>query len=291
MKILPFKIPKTVHESFRLQTDRQPYFYDNLHQHPEFQLTLIFKGEGELIVGDYIGPFEPGDLFLIGPDLPHVFRCDPQYYRTNFTREAHSISVFFDWGFWGEKFLSLPEMSNINEFFKESENGLRIKGDARTAVSKLMEELFTVNNVDRLIILLKILDVLSLSSGHASLASAGTFHDFDEDDGRRLDAIYRFTINEYHRKIGLDEVAAVSNMTVNSFCRYFKKRTRKSYIRFLNELRIAQACKLLQQKDTSISQVGLEVGFSNLSNFNRKFKEIKKCTPTEFRNQQAGTNG
>ena len=289
MKILPFKIPKTIHESFRLQTDRQPYFYDNLHQHPEFQLTLIFEGDGELIVGDYIGPFKSDDLFLIGPDLPHVFRCAPQYYRTNSSREAHSISVFFDWEFWGEKFLSLPEMKNIREFFKESENGLQIKGEVRIIVSKLMKELFSANNVDRLIILLKILDVLSLSTDHELLASAGTFHDFDEDDGKRLDAIYRFTINEYHRKINLDEVAAVSNMTVNSFCRYFKRRTRKPYIRFLNELRIAQACKLLQQNDNSISQIGLEVGFSNLSNFNRKFKEIRNCTPTEFRNQQANS--
>jgi len=285
MKVLPFKIPKTVQESFHLQVDRQQYFYDNLHQHPEIQLTCILEGEGRFIVGDYIGPFKANDLFLIGPDLPHVFRSDPKYYEPGHTQNVHSISVFFEWAFLGGKFLMLPEMKKVLEFSKEAEKGLQVSGKAKDQVSKLMKALFKAEMMDRLVVFLRILNVLSCSNELESLTSAGIYNDFDETDGERLNAIYRFTINEYHRRISLEEVAAVSNMTVNSFCRYFKKRTRKSYVKFLNEMRIAQACRLLQQYNYSISQIGLEVGFSNLSNFNRKFKEIKNCNPSEFRSQ------
>ena len=93
----------------------------------------------------------------------------------------------------------------------------------------------------------------------------------------------RFTLKEYHRPVSLDEIAGVANMTVNSFCRYFKTRTRKSYLNFLTEFRIGQACKLLQQEEYSIADVGFRVGFGNLSNFNRKFKELNGCTPKEYR--------
>lgn len=287
MKILPFKIPKTSQESFRLQVDDQKYFYDYLHQHPEVQITMILESEGKLIAGDYIGTFKPGDIFLIGPNLPHVFRNDAKYYKEDGAGFARSISVFFEWKAFGEKFLSMPEMKALQEFTKVAERGIVVKDPVRNRISQLMKRLLSTSEMDRLIVLLKILNILSSTHAILPLASTGIYNDLDELDGKKLDAVYRFTMNEYHRKIHLEEVAEVANMTVNSFCRYFKKRTRKSYIDFLTEIRIGQACKLLQQKDLTISQVCFEVGFSNLSNFNRKFREITRITPTEFRRHQA----
>lgn len=286
MKILPFKIPKTSQESFRLQVDHQQHFYDYLHQHPEVQMTLIIESEGKLIAGDYIGTFRPGNIFLIGANLPHVFRNDPKYYRDEEGTTAHMISVFFEWQSFGEKFLSLPEMKALNEFARLSERGLLIKDPVCNRVSQLMKQLFRTTDMDRFIVLLKILNILASTTDVTPLASSGIYHEFDEIDGKKLDSVYRFTMNEFHRKIHLEEVADIANMTVNSFCRYFKRRTRKSYVDFLTEIRIGQACKLLQQKDLSISQICFEVGFSNLSNFNRKFRELSGLTPSEFRKYQ-----
>lgn len=286
MKILPFKIPKTSQESFRLQEDREHHFYDHLHQHPETQLTLVLGSEGKVIAGDYIGSFKPGDIFLIGPNLPHVFRNDMKYYETGTDENAHMVSVFFEWQSFGDKFLSLPELKHINDFAKLSERGLYIKDTVRNRITQLMKQLFRKSEMDRLIVLLKILNILSHTSDVDPLASSGIYNDFDEVDGKKLGNVYRFTMNEYHRKIQLDEVADVANMTINSFCRYFKKRTRKSYIDFLTEIRIGQARKFLQEKDLSISQICFEVGFNNLSNFNRKFREVCSITPTEFRKLQ-----
>lgn len=286
MKILPFKIPKTSQESFRLQEDQEVHFYDHLHQHPEVQLTLILESEGKVIVGDFVGTFKPGDIFLIGPNLPHVFRNDSKYYQEDVGQYAHSITVFFEWQSFGEKFLSMPELAHLQEFSKLSARGLFLQEPIRNRVAQLMKQMFRKNGMDRLIVLLKILNILSENKGTEALASSGVYNDFDEVDGKKLADIYRFTMNEFHRKISLDEVASIAHMTTNSFCRYFKKRTRKSYVDFLTEIRIGQARKLLQQDDLSISQISLEVGFNNLSNFNRKFRELCSITPTEFRRIQ-----
>jgi AraC-like DNA-binding protein len=286
MKILPFKIPKTSQESFRLQEDHETHFYDYLHQHPEVQLTLILSSEGKVIVGDFIGTFKPGDIFLIGTNLPHVFRNDRKYYEDTNVKEAHSLTVFFEWQAFGEKFLSLPELSNLHDFAKLSERGLLLQEPLKSRVAQLIKQMFKKTGMDRLIVLLKIMDILSGNKTMEPLASSGVYNEFDELDGKKLADIYRFTMNEYHRKITLEEVASIAHMTTNSFCRYFKKRTRKSYVDFLTEIRIGQARKLLQRDHLSISQISLEVGFNNLSNFNRKFREVCSITPTEFRKLQ-----
>ncbi len=287
MRILPFKIPKTSNESFRLQQDDETHFYDYLHQHPEVQLTLILQSEGKVIAGDYIGTFKPGDVFLIGANLPHVFRNDSKYYESSIDHRAQSLSVFFEWQSFGEKFLSLPELKGLSDFAKLSERGLFIKDPLSGRVAQLIRQMFRKSEMDRLIVLLKILNLLSNNGEREALASSGIYSNFDEVDGKKLGDVYRFTMKEYHRKIQLEEVASVAHMTSNSFCRYFKKRTRKSYVDFLSEIRIGQARKLLQQNDLSISQICFEVGFSNLSNFNRKFRQLCSITPTEFRRLNA----
>jgi len=186
MKILPFKIPKTTQESFRLQEDCVPHFYDYLHQHPEIQLTLILSSEGKVIAGDYIGTFKPGDVFLIGPNLPHVFRNDAKYYNSSTETAAHSVSVFFEWQSFGEKFLSMPELKGLQEFNKHSERGLYIKDPIKNRIAHLIKQLFRTNDMDRLIVLLKILNILSGAKDVTPLASSGIYNDFDEIDGKKL---------------------------------------------------------------------------------------------------------
>ena len=96
MKVLPFKIPKTKRESFRVQIDDMTYFYDTLHNHAEIQITLLVKSEGTLICGDYVGNFNEGDLFIIGANQPHVFRNNKEYYDEEISKGAYAISLFFD---------------------------------------------------------------------------------------------------------------------------------------------------------------------------------------------------
>jgi AraC-like DNA-binding protein len=139
---------------------------------------------------------------------------------------------------------------------------------------------------ERLIRLFSVLLQMAKSSDSEILSTEGAYNKLNENEEKRLDAIFRFTLKEYSRAISLEEIAGIANMTVNSFCRYFKTRTRKSYLDFLTEFRIGQACKLLQQEEIAIADIGYRVGFGNLSNFNRKFKEINGCTPKEYRSRQ-----
>ena len=283
MKILPFKIPKTSNQSFWLQIDHEPHFYNYLHQHPEIQITLIIESEGKVIIGDYVGEFRPGYIYVIGPDIPHVFLNDPKYYKEGNTGMAHSISIFFESKLFGRSFLELPEMKAVNEFLKNSEQGILYGSAVYSNLEKLIRRLFKTPQEDRFFALLTLLNKLSLGRECKLLANKGKTSNFSEMEGKRLDAIYRFTLSEYHRKISLEEVADIANFTVNSFCRYFKKRTRKSYISFLTEVRINQACKLLVQNELSVSDISENVGFLNLSNFNRLFKKMIGVSPTEFR--------
>ena len=114
MKVLPFKIPKTEKESFRVQIDDAPYLYDTLHKHAEIQITFLVKGEGTLLCGDFVGNFGEGDLFVIGPNQPHVFRNNKDHYEETSDKSAHAISLFFNKRSFGKEFFLHPNILNFN---------------------------------------------------------------------------------------------------------------------------------------------------------------------------------
>lgn len=289
MKILPFKIAKPVNESFWIHNDQLPHLYDILHQHDEFQITLIQESTGNVIAGNCIHEFQPGDIFVFGAKLPHAFRNDPAYYNAENKLQARSLSVYFEWNVLGKSFFELPETKMLAEYVLKAERGIFYPGSDHPEIAKNIMLLAEVTELDRLILLLTTLKQLATSVHSQLLATEGAYNNLNETDEKRLDLVYRFTLNEFHRPVLLHEVAEIANMTVNSFCRYFKTRTRISYLDFLTQYRIGQACKLLQQEEFSVSEICYRVGFGNLSNFNRKFKVINKCTPKEYRKKQAWT--
>lgn len=286
MKILPFKIAKPVYQSVWVQNEKLPHLYDILHQHIEFQITLIKKSTGNIIVGNQIVAFQPGDIFVLGSGLPHALRNDPVYYQNDTDLFAHAISIYFETEVFGASFWNLPETQSLKEYIRLADRGIHYPAAFHGEEAGIIEAISEEREIRRLTLLLDLLTRLSESGNEKILTTEGAYNKLNETDEKRLDAVFRFTLNEFHRPINLEEVAGVSNMTVNSFCRYFKTRTRKSYVNFLTEYRIGQACKLLQQEEVSISEICYRVGFGNLSNFNRKFKVMNGCTPNEFRRKQ-----
>lgn len=286
MKILPFKIAKPVNESVWIQNEYQPHLYDILHQHDEFQITLIQESTGNLIAGNRICEFGPGDIFVFGARLPHAFRNDAVFYQPEQNLKVRALSIYFDWNVFGNQFWLLPENKVIVDFSNKAERGIHFKSGQNQSLISEIENLSTATEANRLIRLLSVMLQMAKSNDLEILSTEGAYNKLNENEEKRLDAIFRFTLKEYSRAISLDEIAGISNMTVNSFCRYFKTRTRKSYLDFLTEFRIGQACKLLQQEEIGIADIGYKVGFGNLSNFNRKFKEHNGCTPKEYRTKQ-----
>lgn len=282
MKALPFKIPKTEQTSFHTQIDQEPHFYDTLHQHPEIQVTLIEESHGTLIYGDYLGSFQPGDVFVIGSNAPHVFRNDSSYYKSNSDVYAKALTFFFDRDTLGAPFLELPEAKGLVELINQAGRGMKLSGKGIGPLRASVRKLFEQEGLDRIVSLIQILKQLSNAEHFEYLSGQLQTKRVSEVEGKRLNDIFNFTMQAYDRPIPLAEVAAVANMTTTAFCRYFKQHTRKTYLDFLNEYRIGQACKLLAEKDKPIAQIAFECGFNNLSNFNRKFKGVMYMTPREF---------
>lgn len=281
MKIIPFKIPKTDKDSFVLQEDLGAHFYDKLHQHSEAQLTVLYKSEGTLIAGDYIGNFYPGDVYLMGFNLPHVFKNEEKYYQ-NEELTAYSTTVFFDLNSFGKDFLQLPEASGIKAFITALNNCYKVEGETAKLIRLKMKEIFQLDGFNRLLKLLEIINLLSKADEIKKLSNFKASRDYDASEGKRMNDILSFTIKESARKIMIEEVAQIANMTPEAFCRYFKVRTRKTYLNFLNEIRISNACKLLINKDLTIAEISANSGFTNISNFNRFFKKTKGITPSAF---------
>jgi len=283
MKVVPFQIPKNTQEAFRVQVDDMPHLYNHLHQHPEIQLTVIKESHGTLIAGDYVGPFHAGEVFIIGSNQPHVFRNDEKFFRKR--SRAITITVFFDETTLGQSFWQLPEVNSLQQFLKTSSGGYRITGKKRKLLGEKLTVIAQAEGIDKLILFLEILKQLGSKKEMQSLSKPIIQRNIKSYDGNRLNKVLEFTFKEFHRTITLKEVASLANLTPEAFCKYFKTRTRKTYIGFLNEIRINQACKLLME-DKQIADVCYDCGFTNLSNFNRIFKKINTVSPGEYRKKQ-----
>lgn len=282
MKVLPFTVPKTSKEAFRLQVDDVPYLYDKLHQHPEIQIMLIVEGEGTLIAGDYVGRFQSGDLFILGSNLPHVFRNDENYYQPKSKLRAHAVSIYFNESYFGEQFWQLDELSVIRSLATQAERGLVVEGRLKADVIEFIKIIQRQNGLSKIILFFQALKAVTESKELKPLSVSAYTEGYTLQEGKRMNDILHFTFRESHRKIYIDEVAQVANLSTEAFCRYFKLRTMKTYTNFLNEVRISQACKLLIQNEVSIQEICQQSGFSNLSNFNRIFKKVKGKTPNTY---------
>lgn len=280
MKVLPFKIPKPDYDALVYQEDYDLMFYDKLHQHEEIQLSYILEGEGTLIVGDTINDYKSGDLLIIGSNLPHVFKSD-----TNASSSSHMLSLFFSRTSFGEFFFELEELAELRLFFKRATHGFKIT-TSKKAISKLFLDLKSASKFELFLQLLNIMKIASTSI-YKSLSSFIYEKKYNDNEGKRMRGVFEYTMSNFEKDISLEIIAEVANMTKNAFCKYFKKRTNKTYVQFLNELRIENACKLILTKDDlSISEIAYISGFKNISNFNRQFKSLKLVSPSAYRKRQ-----
>ncbi len=277
MKVLPFQIPKPTNDSLIYQEDHEYVFYDQLHQHEEIQLSFISNGSGTLIVGDRISRYQEGDVLVIDGNLPHVFKSDP-----NSDEKSLMLSLFFTPDGFGEGFFELAEMNEIKTFFRRIENGFRCLSHS-TRLEQAFCRLKKESKLTQFTTFLQILKLIS-NARKEPLSSYVYKKQYSKNEGKRMRDVMSYTMEHFQESIRLETIAEVAAMTKNAFCKYFKKRTNKTYIQFLTELRVENACKLLRENsDSSISEIAFESGFVNLSNFNRQFKSLKGVSPSNFR--------
>ncbi len=276
MKPFIERLPLKEGESFAARVHTTPSFEVPWHQHEETELIYFIEGEGICRAGNYIGPFKKGDLFYIGGKLPHQFdKSDP-------SAIISAAVIHFREDVWGEAFVQLPENRMLRDLFTMGKSGLKVDGNTTQRIVKLILSL-SAGTGNRLLSLLECLHAIGSTHQHTHLSAGVQPEYYNWRDQERIDKVYRFTMASFREKVQLSDVAAISGMTVPAFCNYFKKRTRKTYIDFLNEVRIGYAGQLLLETECAVTDACHASGFNNLAHFNRQFRKLKGVTPSEYR--------
>ena len=267
--------------SFSVQRHSLNHFLNIWHYHPELELVLIEKSSGTRFVADNIQRFQEGEVVLLGKNLPHMWVNDEDYFDKTLQKTAQAISIHFKEDFLGMDFYNLPEMNSINSLFHCARKGLVFR-ELPQSVKKNISALMRLEGFERTLSLLNILYDLSHSKAEI-LASEGFILSLDRLDNSKSFKIQKYIVTNFHKTIKAEELAKICGMETSSFSRYFKRIYQKTFTRYVNELRIGYACKLLIQDKQNISTICYECGFNNLSNFNRQFKLIKGHSPRDYK--------
>lgn len=285
MKPQLLKVQNGHGHSFSVRQDLVPYVNNRWHYHSEVELIHFKKGEGTQFIGDNIKRFKSGDVVIVGSNLPHYWRFDDKYFTEDTQENADVRVVHFAENFWGENFLYLPENNNLKTVLEKAKRGLQIIGKPRQVVAELLGQLVSSNGSKRIILLIEALSSISDCKQLSSLSSMGFKPDFVEAENDRINAIYEYSVKNFKGKIKLEKIAEVANISPNSFCRYFKSHTGKTYSLFLIELRVGHACKLLIENKQCIKRLCYESGFNNFTSFYKYFKIITGKSPLSYQNE------
>lgn len=276
MKIAFEKIDPDIGSSFKLihwKSENDTLFW---HQHPEYEIIYVKKGSGKLHIGNHLGEYKEGDIMFLGPNLPH------SGLGYGVIGQHEEIIVQLHEKFLGSDFLNIPEMKKVKNLFERAIFGVLFSGITRKQVAVKLLFLEQKEGLERLILLLEILKTLAFSDEFKILNSQDARFDFKHLDERRINSIYNYVEENYSKEISMEEMADLTNLTVPSFCRYFKKMTHMTFTDFLNEFRVNNACKLLNN-DLSISEVSFKSGFNTVSHFNKTFKRFKSKSPRQYK--------
>jgi AraC-like DNA-binding protein len=277
------KVEANVNHSFHVNHMMLEHFPSPLHFHPEVEILLVVQGTGTRFIGDSVERFLPGDLVVIGSNTPHVWYSDRYPLQKEDKYLSEAIYIMFDPEVFGEQFWNLPESKSIKRIIELASRGLKMVGETRDRVSSLMKIIPYSVGFKRVCLLLNMLEIIALSDDYTYLSSPYFQNIIDKNDSDRLNKVYEYVINNFEREITLDDAASVANFSTPAFCRYFKKRVNKTFIQFLNEIRVGHACRLLVDENYPVADICFICGFNNISYFIKQFKIITGLTPLNYR--------
>ena len=245
----------------------------------------MLEGTGTRFIGDNIKAFRPGELTFTGPHLPHLWRSDEAYFEKTNKLSISGVVIYFNEQFLGDHIMEKEEMAVIKKLFTKSMRGLEFFGQKKLQVIKMIQELVNMQGVASVMQLLSILDILSVTKEYHYISGKTYENTFDEHETHRINTVYEYVLKNFRQKILLVELADLLHMTPTSFSRYFTMKNNKPFSKFVTEIRIKHACKLLIETDDSISRICYECGFNTLSNFNKQFKEIMLKKPYQYKKE------
>ena len=283
------KVSSSPASSFSVRHDRVPFINTRWHYHPEVELIYFEEGSGAQFIGDNIRTFRSGDVILVGAHLPHYWSFDSQYFE-NCTQSPDIYVAHFCENFWGKDFLNIPENLPLKNILEIAKRGIQVTGKTKEVIGDVLKKMFDSVGCRKILLLLEALVTIANSDEICLLSSIGFQPKMKDTENDRINSVYQYSFDNYKRKIQMEEIAAVAHMSPNSFCRYFKSKTRKTYSNFLIEIRVGIACKLLIENKISIKQICYESGFNNFASFHKYFKMIKNKTPLNYQREYMTKN-
>lgn len=285
MKPQLLKVSAGPAQSFSVRQDMAPCINNRWHYHPEVELIHFEKGSGTQFIGDNIRQFKTGDIVMVGAYLPHYWRFDDMYFSQDDHAAVDIRVAHFCENFWGNDFLQLPENKMIKTVLEKARRGIQITGKAKKIIAGIMEELLTAWGAKRIFLLMEALNVIAECDHVNSLSSIGFSPNVEESRNDCINIIYEYSLANFKNKIHMDELADLAGISPKSFCRYFKSRTHKTYSKFLLEIKVGQACKLLIENKMPLKQLCYESGFNNFANFHKYFKLITGKSPLNYQKE------
>lgn len=269
------------------------------HFHPEIELTLILEGHGQRFVGDSIETFGPGDLVLLGPNLPHTWHsktlnpppATQEPVSAGCEASATAIVIQFPPDFAGPELWRVPEAAAVRDLLRRADRGLHFS-PAHHAAIQLIRSMHDQSGWVRILTLLQTLGALATPSASGrELSGLVNAAPLRQNDQRRIDVVCRLLAERYSEPIEQAEAAAAVHLSPSAFSRFFKRMTGRTFVAYLHELRIADACRRLADEERAITEVCFDCGFENVSNFNRVFRKLRGVSPRDYRKQLRAASG
>lgn len=267
-------------ESFAAWSHGYPYRTVRWHFHPEYEIQLITETTGKYFVGDYIGDFEPGNLVMSGPNLPHNWVSELPDHQP--VAQRCLILQFTD-SFIAGAMATFPELQPVQALLAESRSGLLFTPQAGAAARPLMQELLTARGCRRVLLFISLLELLLRDSERRRLSSPSYLPDPHSYMSSKINLALAYIGKNLSTELRESALAELIGQNVSSFSRAFSKHTGISFVQYVNLLRIKLSCEMLSNSELSITDICYQVGFNNLSNFNRQFLAHKGISPSKFR--------
>ncbi|NIG54489.1 AraC family transcriptional regulator [Chitinophaga sp. Cy-1792] len=272
-------------EVFATRLITRPFFTTEFHFHAECQITYIVKSSGHKVIGDCVENFEPGELILLGSYIPHVwYNSSTKPAKREQGEAARSVALFFHPDKLVTLLSSFFSTKKLEAVLEVAKRGMKFHGAAREQLKVLLLKMAQLEpGPQQLMLLLEMVQLLTNVKEYTLLAGTGYTNTYTNKDSEKMDRLFKYVFDNYSREISLDEAAALIHMNKQAFCRYFKGRTQKTFVEFVNEVRITAACKLLSAGEESVGNIAYQCGFNSLTNFNRFFKKIKNVSPLKYK--------
>lgn len=270
-------------ESFKVWSHGYPYRTVRWHFHPEYEIHLITSTTGKYFVGDYIGNFQPGNLVMMGSNLPHNWVSSVP---TGERVDERCLVLQFDAAFIARTIEAFPEFRRVEALLDASRWGLLFTPETGAAAEPILREMLSAQGLRRIILCIALFDLLAQSAEPVKLASAAYRADPSRYAGTRINHVLAFIGKNLSQELRETELAELSGQSVSAFSRYFRRHTGVPFVQYVNRLRINLACQLLMSGELTITEICYQVGFNNLSNFNRQFLLLKEMSPSRWRTYQ-----